>query len=502
MDFSKIRVGVKSLDDAVLLLGGDIKKANNRLADKATVLRALQQCDIETLAEISNYWFKVSGIYSRLCRYMAYLYRYDWMVTPHIAEDKKEDTKVREKVVKGFYDILTFLDNFQVKKLFGEIALKVVRNGCYYGYLIRESGKSAQLQELPIKYCRTRYNVNEIPAVEFNMKYFDDAFRDIDYRTRILNLFPKEFKKGYLLYKQGKLKGDYAGDTNGWYLLELGAAFKFNIGDSDIPLMIAVIPALIDLDNAQDLDRQRMKQQLMKLIIQKFPFDKNGDPIFDMDEMTEMHRNAMMMVGQAIGVDVFSTFADVDVEDIADNKAASASTDDLERVEREVYNEAGISQMQFNTDGNIALEKSILNDEATMYNLLLKFEKFLNVLIKPFNTNKNFNCRIQLLTTTIYNYKDMAKLYKELTQLGYSKMLPQIAIGQSQSSVLDTAFFENEVLDLVNVFVPPVSSNVMNSDILTKKGGNNGNTSETGGRPEKPDDEKTEKTIRNKEAQG
>ena len=219
MDFSKIRVGVKSLDDAVLLLGGDIKKANNRLADKATVLRALQQCDIETLAEISNYWFKVSGIYSRLCRYMAYLYRYDWMVTPHIAEDKKEDTKVREKVVKGFYDILTFLDNFQVKKLFGEIALKVVRNGCYYGYLIRESGKSAQLQELPIKYCRTRYNVNEIPAIEFNMKYFDDAFRDIDYRTRILNLFPKEFKKGYLLYKQSKLKGDYAGDTNGWYLL-------------------------------------------------------------------------------------------------------------------------------------------------------------------------------------------------------------------------------------------------------------------------------------------
>jgi len=42
--------------------------------------------------------------------------------------------------------------------------------------------------------------------------------------------------------------------------------------------------------------------------------------------------------------------------------------------------------MQFNTDGNIALEKSILNDEATMYNLLVKFENFLNILIKPFNT--------------------------------------------------------------------------------------------------------------------
>jgi hypothetical protein len=37
--------------------------------------------------------------------------------------------------------------------------------------------------------------------------------------------------------------------------------------------------------------------------------------------------------------------------------------------------------MQFNTDGNIALEKSILNDEASIYNLILKFEGFLNDLI-------------------------------------------------------------------------------------------------------------------------
>ena len=41
--------------------------------------------------------------------------------------------------------------------------------------------------------------------------------------------------------------------------------------------------------------------------------------------------------------------------------------------------------MQFNTDGNLALEKSILNDEATMYNMLLQFEEFLNELLEPYN---------------------------------------------------------------------------------------------------------------------
>jgi hypothetical protein len=73
-------------------------------------------------------------------------------------------------------------------------------------------------------------------------------------------------------------------------------------------------------------------------------------------------------------------------------------------------------------------------------------------------------------------------------------MLPQIALGQSQSSVLANAVFENDILDLVNVFIPPISSNVMNADVLNRTKSLN-NDDNTGGRPEKPDDEKSEKTI-------
>jgi hypothetical protein len=43
-----------------------------------------------------------------------------------------------------------------------------------------------------------------MPAIEFNMAYFD-TIRDINYRMRVLNLFPDEFKKGYVLFKKGKL---------------------------------------------------------------------------------------------------------------------------------------------------------------------------------------------------------------------------------------------------------------------------------------------------------
>ena len=112
--------------------------------------------------------------------------------------------------------------------------------------------------------------------------------------------------------------------------------------------------------------------------------------------------------------------------------------------------------------------------------------------------------------------------------MGYSKMLPQIALGQSQSSILATAKFENDILNLTEMFIPPITSNTMSSDIIAKKMGlptedekkieektsskesqesskdipNPSNNSGSGevGRKEKPDDEKSTKTIQNRES--
>ena len=87
-------------------------------------------------------------------------------------------------------------------------------------------------------------------------------------------------------------------------------------------------------------------------------------------------------------------------------------------------------------------------------------------------------------------------------------MLPQIALGQLQSTVLATAFFENDLLNLVTVFVPPLMSSTMNADSLAQqqtgrmREGLNGGKSENpqGGRPEKADDEKSTKTLQNLES--
>lgn len=516
LDFSKIKVGIKSLEDAVLDLGS-IKSAFPRhpYGDKNLILRAIAENDIKLLREISNFFYSTNGIYARTCNYFAFLYRYDWYITSNV----KDESADQEKVLRDFSKLLDYFDESHIKKICGDIALGVIKNGAYYGYII-DNKKSIALQELPATYCRSRYSVGGAPAVEFNMRFFD-TFSDISYRMKVLNLFPDEFKKGYTLYKKGKLKQDdfttvgaegrgYRREplTDGWYLLDPNCSVKFNFNGSDLPLFINAIPSIIDLDAAQDLDRKKQMQKLLKILVQKLPLDKNGDLIFDIDEAKDIHANAVEMLKRAIGVDVLTTFADIEAIDMSDANTTT-SKDDLEKVERTVFNNFGVSKNLFNTDTNLALEKSILNDEATVRNLLLQFEMFFNRMIKRAGADKKkYNFKFYFLETTQYNYKEMSKMYKEQTQVGYSKMLPQIALGHSQSFILNSIYFENEVLQLSQIMIPPISSNTISGeDILgtgdKSKGSNNQNKTEEenkGGRPEKDNDEKSEKTIQNKES--
>ena len=100
-------------------------------------------------------------------------------------------------------------------------------------------------------------------------------------------------------------------------------------------------------------------------------------------------------------------------------------------------------------------------------------------------------------------------MYKEQTQIGYSKMLPQIALGHSQSFIMNSIYFENDILNLSEIMIPPLMSSTLNMEDLKAKsnsssGSNNqiSTDSNSAGRPEKADDQKSEKTIQNIESKG
>ena len=508
VDYAQVRIGNgphKKASDVSVNLQTALSAVDSAYTDKQVILTAIRDKDAATMREISEFYFETSGVYKRAVEYLAKLYRYDYYLVPHISRNGEADKK---KVLKIFDEALNFIENSSLRKLFSSKALEVIKYGCYYGYRI-ESKEKIILQDLPVEYCRSKYFINGKPTVEFNMKFFDDKFRDSGYRQKILDIFPPDFNKGYRLYKSGQLPPEQPGEDNSWYMLDPKYAVKFNLNDSDMPYLINAIPAIIDLDEAQEIDRKRMLQQLMKILIQKLPLDKNGDLIFDVEEGKDLHRNAVDMLSKTLGVEVLTTFADIDVKDMDTTTSITSKADALSKVERTVYNTMGISKNVFNTEGNTALDKSILDDEASVKDFLFQFQDFANEALEPFNKNKKkCELKLKILETTIYNYKELSKLYKEQVQLGYSKLLPQLALGHSQKEILAELTFENDVLELSKIMIPAQSSSQMSSDALDKlkKSDSNNNQKiieeKKSGRKELPDDQKSDKTLANREALG
>lgn len=253
-DFSKIRVGIKTLEDATIDVN-IYKKIHPHLGSKEAILRSIYAGNLPQMREISDFFYKTSGIYSRLCRYMAYLYRYDWMITPYINgglgvvrdADVKLPKNNRDKILENFFKALKYFDDFEVKNFLGEVALKVIKYGCYYGYKTIDNNGKINIQELPPKYCRSRFKVNGQPVVEFNMAFFD-TIRDEALRKEILDTYPKIIFKAYRKYKF----------HNGpkWIFLpaEMGIYFSYF---EERPFFLDLIPLLDDLDDYKDIDKER-----------------------------------------------------------------------------------------------------------------------------------------------------------------------------------------------------------------------------------------------------
>lgn len=458
--------------------------------DLEPLMRALNGMDIPYMRRASEFFMRTSGIYNRLISYLSNILLLYWHSYPYLLPMGYSPQEVMEEHA----ELMRYFDLFSVGDVFNEITHEVVSKGVFYGYLMNgKQGKVGSIMQLPSYYCRSRYKYNGSDAVEFNLKYFDTEFRTESERLIVLDSFPKEFKKAYALYKAGEIEVDST-DRGAWFLCDLDLSMRFAISDNEVPFMITVTPAILDLEAAKVLDKQKSMQELLKILIQKMPMDKNGEMIFDMDEAVEMHKNAVNMMSNAIGVDVLTTFADVDTVDLDSSSGATAASDPTQRVERALFNEAGVSQNLLNTDGNLALEKSILNDEAVLFILLRKYQTKINQWINKI-FNFKYEYKVSLPPLTIYNRETFYKAYKEGATAGYSKLMPAIARGFSQSEFLSMNVFENDILHLSDNMTPLQISSTQSSESSSNSDGEG-----TIGAPEKPDDEKSEKTLQNKES--
>lgn len=529
MDFGLLKVRKMTIKPAEAIIYKEDTKGRNSVDwtrqthDK--MIEVTKGTDLKQIRSLSKYFFQTNGVYARAVRYLADIYKYDFLLYPNLDLDLEMTDEFSDKILKKFNVLLEHFDNSAIQLMCRKWANTVCIEGCYYGYICDDVNDKLVVQDLPVDFCRSRFLYKGMPLVEFNVQYFDKVTSDPKYREKLLGLFPEEFQVGYRKYKAGKLPAEEQGDEAGWILLDMNRSFKFNFNDEDIPPFLYAIPDIIGLDEVEDLEKEKLLQQIQKILIQKFELDQNGQIPFTMKELQQLNQNAVDMVGDAVGVSVLSTVAEVSLEDLATSNGTE-SQNNLEAAQNSVYNALGISANLFNTDGNLALEKSIIIDEAYIKPLLLQFEQFFNRYLEWKFNKKDLKFRMKMLLTSIFNSSDMSSKYENLTKIGFSRFLPMVALGHTQKEVISMAKLEQQIMQLDAYMLPPFSSNTMSSDTwsdikaqqqqilsggkVTPVGGQADSarsgsvtSDSTGGagRPQLPDDKKSDKTIANQAAQ-
>lgn len=529
MDFGLLKVRKMTIKPAEAIIYKEDTKGRNSVDwtrqthDK--MIEVTKGTDLKQIRSLSKYFFQTNGVYARAVRYLADIYKYDFLLYPNLDLDLEMTDEFSDKILKKFNVLLEHFDNSAIQLMCRKWANTVCIEGCYYGYICDDVNDKLVVQDLPVDFCRSRFLYKGMPLVEFNVQYFDKVTSDPKYREKLLGLFPEEFQVGYRKYKAGKLPAEEQGDEAGWILLDMNRSFKFNFNDEDIPPFLYAIPDIIGLDEVEDLEKEKLLQQIQKILIQKFELDQNGQIPFTMKELQQLNQNAVDMVGDAVGVSVLSTVAEVSLEDLA-TSSGTESQNNLEAAQNSVYNALGISANLFNTDGNLALEKSIIIDEAYIKPLLLQFEQFFNRYLEWKFNKKDLKFRMKMLLTSIFNSSDMSSKYENLTKIGFSRFLPMVALGHTQKEVISMAKLEQQIMQLDAYMLPPFSSNTMSSDTwsdikaqqqqilsggkVTPVGGQadaarsgSVTSDSTGGagRPQLPDDKKSDKTIANQAAQ-
>ncbi len=428
--------------------------------------------DRARMREISEHFYSVSGIYRRLLQLFATIPNFDNLIIPHMVPDGKINEK---KLMRDFYEAMGFVDDLDIKLLFPLITLSIFKNGLYCGYLRDDIKTRTVIQTLPIEYCESSYKVDNRYTVHFNLDYFDRNFTRAEDREAALKQYPKEIQKFYGQYKSGTLKGMDAK----WVLLDTEKAFAFKMAD-EMPFFLSIIIDLIELREAKNIELSKDRLELFQLLIHRLPMGKDGEMIFDLPEAAQLHQNALKMLQYNEGIDVLTTFADMEMLNI--KEARQVVKDSLLKNERSVFNEAGISSDLFRSEGNIALKYSIKTNEAILRLLLPQYANWLTHVVN-FKKNPRYYFEVFLPPTTIFNEDEMETRYVKLGTLGYAKLLPGIVTGMKQSALLSLMRFENDYLKLNELMIPLQSTH-------TQSGGEPG-------RPVNPDDQKDDKTITN-----
>ena len=432
---------------------------------------------------LSRNYFNKDGYYKQLVLYYATLLKYTGLLIPNPSLGKNLSTS---HIQKKYFQAMDYVDKMNLQIIFVEWATKALVDGCFYGVISESDKNRFAILPLPSVYCQTRFkDVSGNDLIEFDLSYFDTITSDTD-RKAALAAYPKFVASEYEKWRKRKR-------VSKWIIIPSDMGICFPMLDGR-PFFLSVIPATIDYDEAVATEREREKEEIRKILVQKIPHLNDGRLLFEPDEAAEMHAGAVGMVKNNANTTVLTTYADVDAIS-SRGSTENGATNALDAMKQNIYSQAGVSGEIFAATGGNTTETSIKYDTAIMMYLANKFARFITNIVNDNFANSNISFKYTILPITHQNEAKYIDSCYKLATSGYSLALPALAQGLSQKDLVNLKDLENDVLKLGEKLIPPA-----NSFTGGNAGGMTGEGGEEGGRPDKSEDEKKDQTIKNEES--
>lgn len=473
--FTKAMDGMVAKNESSYNLSSYGRRAFRRIGHTYTreeIEKIIDSGSLEAQIALSRHYFERGGFYQRLLLHYATVLKYTGILIPSPSFGKSLS---EQYIYKKYYNAISFIDKARLPQLFTQIAIKALRDGCYYGVIQEVTNSSLSILDLPVAYCRSRFKDKQgNDIIEFNVTYFD-TITDEEYRKSALNVYPREIVTWYNKYKAGNVK-------KCWCYIPSDIGICMSMLDG-APMFLNIIPAALEYEEAKALDRERNLEEIRKILVQKIPHMQDGGFLLEPEEAEELHIGAVDMMKNNKNLSVLTTYADVDA--IVSKTANDNSINSIDKSLLNIYAEAGSSSQLFGTESNLSLATSINNDMALMMTFAQKLDTFITSIVNERFGNANISFNYKTLPITHYNKEDYIDNGLKLANSGYSYLIPALAMDISQKELSDLKDLENDVLKLKDKLVPL-------STAFTETG--------NVGRPEKPAQEKSAKTVANEES--
>ena len=448
-------------------------------------------------------WVSLSKIYfnepqyQRIILYYAALYLGYYYVSP-VDLDKKINKKTLEK---EYREVLRLLDEeINVESFTLQVLIDILTEGdtfYYYDFINLDAKIYFQMCKLPSSYCKIIGSAknNQMPIFELDLSFIDTVVASLTTadskisKDDVLKQYPKGLRSGYLKWKNG-------GDRKMLITPATGVGFTTYNG---LPPFAAVIRQLVRIRKFEDVRDNYIEDSLQKILFQYVEVDDNKDPEIDLALAAEFHDNLKRITKNMERVNAFTSLAEVSVLDLSDT-SRQGDLDFISKFEEKLYSEAGVSKSLFDSSTAGLMEYSTMKDESFMWGLMEQISTWLSFISTAeigARTKKTYNFVVSYLPVSYRNREKMMDTYLKNAQYGYSKLLPQIAVGVKQRHFESLLYLENDLLKLNERLVPLTSSHTLSGDGETSKESNaDKKSSETeNGRPKSSTEEKTDGTL-------